>query len=185
MNSDWIQWIFISEFIMNSLNSLWIHWIHYEFMHEFRIYTLNSYPIHYMNSYDAYMNSYVFICLWIHIHMNSYMNSYIYQGSRCRYWAWAKQLPFLWTAIQFGHYRCSSFLYSIRVLQLLFQFESESGAVLRWLHPSGLLALADDWWLGRFACVLRVHFLLRIWHLDWIWWVSYCRSHLASIVVSN
>ena len=94
MNSDWIQWILISEFIY-----LWIHiwiqnpyiWIHYSYtwIH----FLMNSY-IHFiyafryiwihiiiscMNSYNDYMNSQVYeficiICLWIY--MNSYMNSY-------------------------------------------------------------------------------------------------------------
>ena len=96
MNSDWIPWILISEFIY-----LWIHiwnqnpyiwidihefiysWIHifisymnseksYEFIihetYEF-IYEFIYMNLH-MNSYNDYKNSYVyeFICIWIHVY---------------------------------------------------------------------------------------------------------------------
>ena len=102
MNSDWIQWILISEFIY-----LWIHiwiqnpyiWIH---IHEF-IYSWIHIFISYMNSYNDYMNSYVYEFIYMNSYMNSYklwihmifsyMNSYVswipiwirvYQGSRWR-----------------------------------------------------------------------------------------------------
>ena len=106
MNSDWIQWILISEFIF-----LWIHtWIQNLYI-IFVFICMNSYThefislfhiwIHmYMNSYIiSYMNSfYEFIWLWIHM-IFSYMNSYVswihvwnllYQGSR-----WCKIQPVL------------------------------------------------------------------------------------------
>ena len=80
MNSDWIQWILISEFIF-----LWIHTriqnlyicIH---MHEF-IYSWIHIFISYMNSYVhefIYHFIYEFIWLWIHMTMNSY-DFFIYQ----------------------------------------------------------------------------------------------------------
>ena len=110
MNSDWIQWILISEFI-----SLWIHiwiqnpyiWIHihisythefvFHFIYEFRCIWIHI-VISHMNSYNDYISSYVYeftymnsYGLWIHM-IFSYMNSYVswihiwirmFQGSRC------------------------------------------------------------------------------------------------------
>ena len=109
MNSDWIQWILISEFIY-----LWIHiwiqnpyiWIHIlmnSYTHEF-IYSFHIW-IHIMIIWiHMYMNSYIWIHIWIHINYEfiwfflyvSWIHIWmlVYQGSRCPWWFCRKpELP--------------------------------------------------------------------------------------------
>ena len=103
MNSNWIQWIFVSEFRIHVneiryINSDWIH--NSDWMYSFHIWIhmyMNHIIISNMNSYNDYMNSYVNKFTYMNSdHMNSYklwmrmifsyMNSWnrVYQGSRCR-----------------------------------------------------------------------------------------------------